>query len=297
MTYYFDEKTEALIKRVMQMENEDIPHQQFADLVYLLLGGELKYNLFAKLYPDNACYDVFIRLENIGTYAQYQAHPSQFKGTWYGAEGTAIDDVVDEYGAEVIIYHGLNRLTNCLNTVQCGRNSAGDELLSNSVLKRVLNGQRRTCGSIGLYLSYLDHAGIVWIDHENKVINRYDPFYCDLPEGHRVKRSEFEESVHDAWDAQEMIDIGLGEFFGQIMPDYKYLGNNLAGHQCIQEARMMGRKYSDYFCQDYSILYAIRRVNGMSHEQAARDLMEHAGEILDEIEQLMRVMVKVRYGK
>ncbi len=168
MVYYFDEQVEALIRKVLQMENEDIPHQQFADLVYLLLGGELKYNLFAKLYPDHACYDVFIRLENIGTYSEYQKHPSEFNGAWHGAEGT-IDGITNEYGAEVIIYHGVNRLKNCITYVQCKRQDLGDELLKETVMKRVLNKQRKTCGSGALYLSY-------YVYFSNLSLNKLESF-------------------------------------------------------------------------------------------------------------------------
>ena len=125
--------------------------------------------------------------------------------------------------------------------------------------------------SVGVYLSYHNHANALWFDTAKKEINRYDP-----------------QAPGDARD-QSIIDDLLRKELAQYFPDYNYLGNTLEDYMCIQGVREVGRRYkADYFCQDYSLLYDLRRAKGMSHEDAAWDLVEKRDQVLEELAELLR---------
>ena len=128
--------------------------------------------------------------------------------------------------------------------------------------------------SVGVYLSYHNHANALWFDTTKKEINRYDP-----------------QAPGEARD-QAVIDELLRNELAQYFPDYKYLGNTLEDYMCIQGVREVGRRYkADYFCQDYSLLYDLRRAQGMSHEEAAWNLVENRDKVLDELAELLRSLV------
>lgn len=137
-------------------------------------------------------------------------------------------------------------------------------------LKSILNmKERKSCGSLAVYLSYKQHAGMLWIDKQNRIIDRFDPYYCINDESH-----------------QRYIDVALKEFFKQMIPDFQYVGNTLKPSQAIQKIRSSKRKNSDNFCQDYGILYAIRRIHGMSNSQAAEHLVSMKNDLLNDIREL-----------
>lgn len=258
---------ETLINKIIQTEDSDVLNPQFSHLVKQLFNNELKYNMFAKMYPDFACYDMFIRLENIGTYQAYLTHPSKYSGTWCGS---------DEAGAEVIVYSGPQNLWMCISESSCRRRQPGDELLAETRLRDILNPEgRKTCGNLAIYLSYKNHAGMIWIDKQGNVINRFDPYFISKDPDQRA------------------IDNALGGFFDEFLPNCQYLGNTLTESETVQRIRSQSRKHSDNFCQDYGILYAIRRAQGMSHDQAARHMVQMKSFILEDVKQLMRQMWKL----
>jgi hypothetical protein len=124
--------------------------------------------------------------------------------------------------------------------------------------------------SVGVKLSYRNHANSLWFDTINLEINRYDP---------QVSGQERD---------QPIIDNLLRTELANLFPDYTYLGNTLEPEWCVQGIRSQGRRYkADYFCQDYSLLYDIRRAQGMTHEQAAWDLVEKRDTILEELRELL----------
>jgi hypothetical protein len=138
-------------------------------------------------------------------------------------------------------------------------------------------------GSVAIYFSYENHANTLWFDVTNKIINRYDP------------------AVDADSYGQRSLDEHLSAYLGNILPDYYYIGNTLEGFQCVQGVRGQGRTHkSDYFCQDYSLLYAIRRINGMSHEEAAFDLVAKGDDVLIELAELLRALayrIRLEQGK
>lgn len=120
----------------------------------------------------------------------------------------------------------------------------------------------------GLYLYFEEHSNIIWIDPIKKEIYRYDP-----------QISGYSQEAH-------YIDNALTSFFAEILPDFIYRGNTLSWFDCIQCVRKKERGNLDCFCQEYTLLYARNRLNGMSHYEAAEDLVVNRDNILDEIDNL-----------
>lgn len=120
----------------------------------------------------------------------------------------------------------------------------------------------------GLYLYFEEHSNIIWIDPIEKEIYRYDP--------------QIPGDVKEAY----YIDTALTSFFHEILPDFIYRGNTLSWFDCIQDIRRRERGSLDCFCQEYTLLYAKNRLNGLSHYEAAEDLVINRDNILDEIDNL-----------
>lgn len=265
-------EVERLIDEIIQTEDSDTLNPKFSHLVKQLLNGELKYNIFAKMYPDHACYDMFVRLENLGSYAEYLKHPSKYAGTWCGGQ----------YGAEVVVYSGRGNLKSCITEGECRLRQPGDKLLGETRLKSILKAEgreRQSCGCLAIYLSYLNHAGFLWIDKRRGEIDRFDPYYPGVP-----KTQE-----------QTLVDRALRGFFGELLPNLKYVGNVQSEAECVQLIRSRVRRHSDNFCQDYGILYSIRRIHGMTNLEAAQDMVEMKSFILEDVRQLLRQMWRMEH--
>ena len=119
----------------------------------------------------------------------------------------------------------------------------------------------------GIYLYFEEHSNIIWLDVDKMVIHRYDP---------QISKDENE---------AEPIDGALGAFFKEILPQYTYFGNTLTAKDCVQGVRWKERGHLDCYCQEYTLLYARNRLEGMSHEEAARDLVNSKDNIIDRIEE------------
>jgi len=134
-------------------------------------------------------------------------------------------------------------------------------------------------GSIAVSFTYQNHANILWFDTTNKIINRYDP------------------QISGDIYGQSIMDDTIRKYFENTFPNYIYLGNTLQEWQCVQGVRGEGRTFkSDYYCIDYSLLYAINRINGMSHEDAAFSLVTRGEDILVDLAELLRALAyRVRY--
>jgi hypothetical protein len=130
-----------------------------------------------------------------------------------------------------------------------------------------------TGGSVAIDFSYENHANTLWFDTSNKIINRYDP---------AVGVNSYQ---------QDKMDDTIRLYFQEYFPDYVYLGNTLEKWQCVQGVRGEGRTYKgDYYCQDYSLLYAINRIKGMSHEEAAFALVARGEDVLIDLAELLRAL-------
>lgn len=125
---------------------------------------------------------------------------------------------------------------------------------------------------VGIYTSYNTHANMVWVG-EDKRIWRYEP---QIPAGD---------------EQQRCIDGALSGFFKTFLPQYRYFNHRLEDWQVVQGVRGRDRIHkSDYFCQDYALLYLKRRARGLTHEEAAIDLVVKGDAVLKELEDLMYVL-------
>lgn len=134
--------------------------------------------------------------------------------------------------------------------------------------------------SIAVELQYMAnkesyHSAILWFDTSTKVIDLYDP----------------------GIDTKDMFytNVALHSFFTEILPEYTYNRNTTDWHRCIQNIILTERGYSDSFCTYYSWLYAIHRMNGYSHEDTERHLLEHRHSLQKEIVNLIHRMVDIAH--
>lgn len=126
----------------------------------------------------------------------------------------------------------------------------------------------------GIYLYFDGHSNIIWLDPSDSEggpsIYRYDPqISSHAPEA-------------------GSIDSALRDFFAIILPHYTYYGNTLPKEECIQHVRRQVRGHLDCFCQEYTLLYAFRRLQGMSHQAACDDLVKNINRIHEIIADLYR---------
>lgn len=121
------------------------------------------------------------------------------------------------------------------------------------------------------YLYFKGHSNIIWCDASKREIHRYDP--------------QFPSSAYPS------IDEIMGDYWRHVLPNYTYKGNSLQSNECIQAVRGGERGYIDCFCQEYTLLYANNRLNGMNHHQAAYDLIRGRKSILRRIEELYSSLV------
>ena len=82
------------------------------------------------------------------------------------------------------------------------------------------------------------NISILWFDTINKIINRYNPI--DTQYGRSAK-----------------MDQTIQDHFERLLPAYTYIGNTL----------------ERWRHQDYSLLYAIKRIYGLSNTDALSDLI------------------------
>lgn len=127
--------------------------------------------------------------------------------------------------------------------------------------------------SIGVILGYREHCNILWFNTKEKTIDRFEP---QIPRGYR-----------DQKDIDDLIRVFLRDYF----PNYVYMGNVQDADMCPQRIRRKLRISSDAFCSEYSMLYAIRRIRGMSHLEAIFDLIQKINTIPNEVEKLLLSLI------
>lgn len=135
---------------------------------------------------------------------------------------------------------------------------------SRSELVMCIKEKESMATSVAILLTYGTKSNIIWIDTHARSINRYDPF------------TEYgkQDQIH--------MDKTLEKFFLNILPNYKYLGNTLDTTQCLS--------VSNTYCQDYALLYTINRVSGMSHDDAAEDLIERGDTLETYLTELLHAL-------
>ena len=123
-------------------------------------------------------------------------------------------------------------------------------------------------GGFGVMLTYDNNANMLWF--QGKEIWRYEPY--------AIANTE----------KQVEIDRMLELYFKAYIPGAKYYPHTLSPEQCVQYVRGIGRKYNaEYFCQDYSLLYTINRIKGLSHVASAVQLVSRGDLIHDDLHTLL----------
>lgn len=137
------------------------------------------------------------------------------------------------------------------------------------LLSQMVASQLFTSVGVGIMLEYDNHANAIWISKDLNIW-RYEP-------------QALSGSVE-----QMNIDGALSSFFKIHLPTSTYHPHDLDCFQCVQHVRGRDRIHkTDYFCQDYSLLYMIRRINGEGHDEAANKMVTMGDAILVDLETLM----------
>jgi hypothetical protein len=153
----------------------------------------------------------------------------------------------------------------------------GQADIYNSIIDATIGGG----AGIGMIIAYDRHANSMWFQMDtDNVLNiwRYEPSAL----------------VRDR--NQNIIDSTLRGFFDNIFEGkvpIKYHPHRLEPDWQVQGRRGADRLYkSDYFCEDYSLLYIENRAAGMDHEAAAFELVSEGEDILIRLRRLLREMTE-----
>jgi hypothetical protein len=135
---------------------------------------------------------------------------------------------------------------------------------------------------IGMIVSYDRHANAIW-------------FQMDTTGSLNIWRYEPGSGFLDG--EQHIIDSCLRGFFSALFEinnvKITYHPHRLQPEWQVQGHRGANRLYkSDYFCEDYSILYIENRAAGMDHEAAAFELVTEGEDILVRLRRLLREMTE-----
>lgn len=224
-----DSPTETFVNIVIGEQDADtMDEKEYLGYVRYLLNDQNKYDVFSRLFPDNTCGGVRLRMEKT-TSPTMKITPND------------------------------QSLVSCIHSKE---------------------GQK---ASVAVNFSYENHANLIWFDTENKLINRYDP------------------QVPGNDPGQDIMDDTIRAHLGKILPDYYYIGNTSEYWQCVQGVREQGRTFKgDYYCQDYSLLYAINRIYGLSNQAASFNLVSRGPDILVDLAELLRALaykIRAEQGK
>lgn len=144
-----------------------------------------------------------------------------------------------------------------------------EKVLRNSILHKELAKM-----SFVINFVYVENTNILWMDVNSRTIVRYDP----------------NNSAGD--NIQTKIDESLRTFFNRFCPMYNYLGNILSPNECIKSVDSYKNSHN---CQDYALLYAVQRIHGLSHDQAARLLSQKGDSLKKDVTDLLTALsYKVR---
>ena len=126
------------------------------------------------------------------------------------------------------------------------------------------NGGKNGCM---VFFLYRNHANALWF--QNKTVWRYEP------------QTGAEEV------GQDTINSAVETFIDVYFPTYTFIAHNFKKEHCIQGSRAVLRSSSsDFFCQDYSLLYTLQRIDGKSNNDAVMYLLSMGEGVIDATRQL-----------
>lgn len=224
-----DSPTETFVNIIIGEQDADtMDEKEYLGYVRYLLNDQNKYDVFSRLFPENTCGGVRLRMKEMKS-------PT------------------------------MNITPNDQSLVSCIHSKEGRK------------------ASVAVNFSYENHANLIWFDTENKLVNRYDP------------------QVPGNDPGQDIMDDTIRAHLGKILPNYYYIGNTSEFWQCVQGVHEQGRTFKgDYYCQDYSLLYAINRIYGLSNQAASFNLVSRGPDILVDLAELLRALaykIRAEQGK
>lgn len=240
---------------------DKLSDDQYLARLHSLIGRYTKYELYQRLYPRNTVPFV-LRIHDIGFKPTLERDMGNTgEGAWYQTD--------DGYGARVQI-NGT-----CPSGKDCPDTKAFFDAITNKLqLPTEAPGLSPRTGTnlinvVGVPVEYNDHTDMLCVSADKQVW-RYEPF---VPGGNTRQRN---------------IDSGLYGFFNANLPSFKYNFHRLDERQCVGAIRDWDRIHSENsLAQDYSMLYFIRRMKGMTHEEAAINLVAIGDDIVPEMVNLM----------
>ncbi len=119
--------------------------------------------------------------------------------------------------------------------------------------------RNKSGNGVAIYATYNRHVNILWITADLEIY-RFEP---EVPGGDYEQRA---------------IDGGLSGMFASCLSTYSYIPHRLEKWQCLYNPD----KIDGLQCEDYALLYILRRIKGFGHEDAITDMVIKTSELTDE---------------
>lgn len=251
------EGVRELAKLIVKDEDGDKSNDKvYQARINHLIDNHSKYDLFSRIYPQ-ATLPFTIRVNGITV-------PKPQKESDLGDNGQGAWYEVDNYGARVKVIGGDEK--SFFTAITAKLELPPEEPGLSPRITKLTRG-------VGIVLIYSNnHPNVLWITPE-KEIWRYEPHYP-------FNNAE-----------QRYIDSALTGFFKVYLPSFTYNPHKLRVDECVAAVRGKNRiETVDYLCEDYVLLYLMRRMKGMGHEEAAVSLVKEGDAILKEEEDLLYIL-------
>ena len=128
-----------------------------------------------------------------------------------------------------------------------------------NVFVQEISERNKSGNGVAIYATYNRHVNILWITADLEIY-RFEP---EIPGGDYEQRA---------------IDGGLSGMFASCLPTYSYIPHRLEKWQCLYNPD----KIDGLQCEDYALLYILRRIKGLGHEDAITDMVIKTSELIDE---------------
>jgi hypothetical protein len=144
------------------------------------------------------------------------------------------------------------------------------------VFVQEISKRNKSGNGVAIYATYNRHVNILWITADLEIY-RFEP---EVPGGNYEQRA---------------IDGGLSGMFASCLPTYSYIPHRLEKWQCLYNPD----KVDGLQCEDYALLYILRRIKGFNHEDAITDMVIKSSELTDEdillTQNLNQLMLQARF--
>ena len=177
----------------------------------------------------------------------------------------------------------LTRISSSVTFCPCvfvKNDEMGGKLLAKSIKNR-----NQMC--IPIFDSTQCHSSLLWINKTTRPKEEKEP--KETKESNEMKGPKGPKGTIERYDPHysnsdkytKVTEDQIKNFIAKFLPHFEYKEYSTPKELCIQRIR---NKKGDYFCEEYCILYALRRMNGLSHSSAVEDLFTKRETIINEIE-------------